>query len=273
MKNDATSILKNSAPYIGLDWFILDVLGSSLIFILIEKLFPLYKKQSIFREEWQTDLVYFTINHLLIGFMFLAVNFFIRGLFGNFANSRIQVTIGSIPFVPQVLLCMLAADLVEYWAHRAYHEIPFLWKIHAVHHSAKAMDWIAGSRLHICEILVTRVCIMGTIFALGFSKSVVDAYIIIVGFQAVFIHANVSLPWGPLKYIFVTPDFHHWHHSSDTEALDKNYASHFSFIDYIFRTQVKSNNRLPEKYGVVGDYMPHGYLKQLAFPFFGKTKE
>ena len=38
-------------PYIGLDWFILDLLGSTLIFVVIEKLFPLYKGQSLFRKE------------------------------------------------------------------------------------------------------------------------------------------------------------------------------------------------------------------------------
>jgi sterol desaturase/sphingolipid hydroxylase (fatty acid hydroxylase superfamily) len=94
-----------------------------------------------------------------------------------------------------------------------------------------------------------------------------DWYIIIVGFQAVFNHANVHIGWGPLKYLIVTPDFHHWHHSSDQSALDRNYAAHFAFLDYIFGTAVKTNVKFPEKYGVLGDYMPNGYIKQQAFPF------
>jgi len=65
----------------------------------------------------------------------------------------------------------------------------------------------------------------------------------------------------------VTPDFHHWHHSSDDEAIDRNYAAHFSFIDYIFGTAVDSEKQFPEKYGVVGNYVPAGFLKQQAFPF------
>ncbi|MEO5624952.1 MAG: sterol desaturase family protein, partial [Dokdonella sp.] len=36
-------------PYIGLDWFILDLLGSTVIFVVIEKMFPLYKGQAVFR--------------------------------------------------------------------------------------------------------------------------------------------------------------------------------------------------------------------------------
>lgn len=145
--------------------------------------------------------------------------------------------------------------------------MPFLWKYHAVHHSSKTMDWLAGSRLHFFEIIVTRVLILGVLYVIGFSKSVLDVYIIVVGFQAVFNHANVHINWGPLRYIFVTPDFHHWHHSSDDAAIDKNYAAHFSFIDYMFKTAVDSDKQFPEKYGVVGDYVPEGFLKQQAFPF------
>ena len=60
--------------YIGLDWFILDLLGSTLVFIFIEKLFPLYKSQPVFRAEWQTDFHHFLMNHLIVGFVLLATN-------------------------------------------------------------------------------------------------------------------------------------------------------------------------------------------------------
>lgn len=256
-----------NAPYLGLDWFILDLLGSTTIFVILEKLFPLYKGQNIFRKAWQNDLVHFGFNHLLIGFMLLVVNYAIHNFFGWMIKNELQAFIQGIWFIPQLILCVFIADFVEYWTHRSYHEVPFLWKFHAVHHSSEVMDWLAGSRLHFLEIIMTRVLILGVLYVVGFSKGVLDAYIIIVGFQAVFNHANVHINWGPLKYIFVTPDFHHWHHSSDDVAIDKNYAAHFSFIDYIFKTAVDTDKQFPEKYGVVGDYVPKGFLKQQAFPF------
>jgi hypothetical protein len=82
-------------------------------------------------------------------------------------------------------------------------------------------------------------------YLMGFSKDVIDAYIIVVGFQAVFNHANVSVRLGPLRYVIVTPNFHHWHHSQDQEALDKNYAAHFAFLDHLFGTAVKSDRNGP----------------------------
>ena len=257
----------DNTPYIGLDWFILDLLGSTMIFVVIEKLFPLYKGQLIFRKEWQTDMVHFAVNHFIVGLALLTVNFAIHRLFGWMASDTVREAVQSIHFIPQLLLCILAADFVQYWTHRSYHEIPFLWRFHAVHHSAKTMDWLAGSRQHILELIVTRVGVLGILYVLGFEKSVMDMYIVIVGFQAVFNHANVHLPWGPFKYIFVTPDFHHWHHSSDDVAIDKNYAAHYAFLDHLFGTAIKGQTGFPEKYGVQGDYMPDGFTKQLLFPF------
>ena len=102
---------------------------------------------------------------------------------------------------------------------------------------------------------------------LGFSKSAIDAYIIIVGFQAVFNHCNVDVRLGLLRYVIVTPNFHHWHHSQDKEALDRNYAAHFAFIDYLFGTAVNAERKWPERYGVLGDYVPTGFVKQLGLPF------
>jgi sterol desaturase/sphingolipid hydroxylase (fatty acid hydroxylase superfamily) len=257
----------NHTPYIGLDWFILDLLGSTTLFVVIEKLFPLYRGQPIFRPEWQTDLKHFAVNHFLVGLILLTVNFLIHHVFGWLVSAPFQQSVRTIAFVPQLLLCILVADLAQYWTHRAYHQVPLLWKFHSVHHSTKTMDWLAGSRQHILEVIATRVLVLAPLFVVGFGEGVVNAYILIVGFQAVLIHANVHLPWGPLKYLIVTPDFHHWHHSQDTEAIDRNYAAHYSFLDYLFGTAVKSKKQFPERYGVVGDYMPAGFMRQQWFPF------
>lgn len=257
-------------PYIGLDWLILDLLGSSLIFILIEKLFPLYKNQPVFRPDWQTDFTYFIVNHVLIGLLLLIVNFLVHRLFSWAAYAPLQQAIQSLPLVAEALLIIFVADLIQYWTHRSYHEVPWLWRFHAIHHSAKTLDWMAGSRLHLLEMITTRVAILGTLYVLGFSKGALDIYIVVVGFQAVFNHANVKLPWGWLRHVIVTPDFHHWHHSSEQAALDRNYAAHFAFLDRLFGTLVKSEQEHPQKYGVLGDEVPSGFLRQQVFPFTWK---
>jgi sterol desaturase/sphingolipid hydroxylase (fatty acid hydroxylase superfamily) len=269
-KAEVDPAFPDGTPYIGLDWFILDLLGSTLIFVFIEKLFPLRRDQPVFREEWQTDFHHFIVNHMLVGFVLLAVNLLVHKLFGWAVKDGLQAWVRDLPFVVSLFLIVFVADFVQYWTHRAYHEVPVLWRLHAVHHSAKSMDWMAGSRQHVLELLLTRTLVLAPIFVLGFSKDVIDAYIVIVGFQAVFNHANVSVRLGPLRYVIVTPNFHHWHHSQDTEALDKNYAAHFAFLDHLFGTAVQSDREWPARYGVLGDYVPNGFWRQLLFPFTWK---
>ncbi len=257
-------------PYLGLDFLILDLLGSALVFIFIEKLFALRRDQPVFRPLWQTDFQHFVVNHMLVGFFLLATNLLVHRLFGWAAHDGLRGWVQGLPFWAGVLLIVLVADLVQYAVHRSYHEVPLLWRMHAVHHSIKHMDWLAGSRMHLLEVLITRTAVLAPIYALGFSKEVIDAYIVIVGFQAVFNHANVSVRLGPLRYLIVTPNFHHWHHSQDREALDRNYAAHFAFIDHLFGTAVKSDRAWPTEYGVLGDYVPPGFWRQCTFPFTWK---
>lgn len=261
-----------NTPYLGLDWFILDLLGSTLIFIFIEKLLPHRAQQPVFRPEWQGDLNHFFVNHLIVGFVLLVANKFVHNFFGWAVVESLQTSIAQTHIVVQLFLIVLVADIIQYLSHRAYHEVPLLWRFHAVHHSAKHMDWLAGSRQHLLELIATRCLVLTPIFVLGFSEAIIDLYVIIVGLQAVFNHANVRIKFGWLQYVIVTPQFHHWHHSSDAVAIDRNYAAHFSFLDYLLGTAVKGQKEWPDEYGVVGDYMPVGMLKQQLFPLRSTTK-
>ena len=68
----------------------------------------------------------------------------------------------------------------------------------------------------------------------------------------------------------MTPSFHHWRRSQDDTAIDRNHAAHVAFIDHAFGTAVQSERDWPERYGVVGDCVPNGFFRQLAFPFVWK---
>jgi lathosterol oxidase len=131
------------------------------------------------------------------------------------------------------------------------------------------MDWLAGSRLHIVDIVVTRALAFIPLYALGFSQGPIYAYLVFVGFHAVFIHANVRFRFGWFAQIVGTPQFHHWHHSSQAEALDRNFAIHLPWIDRIFGTLYLPKDQWPAAYGIQGDPVPDGYVKQLAHPFLG----
>ena len=253
--------------FIGLDWFILDLLASALLFIALEKLAPHRREQPILRPDFWHDGRYFIFNHLAIGiFLFMTVRA-VPSLFAWTINAGLQHWFGSLPGIVQFALVLVTADLMEYATHRAMHEIPFLWRFHAVHHSAERMDWMAGSRLHFLEPLVTRMAVMLPAFILGASDGPLLCYIVWAGFQAGLVHSNFGLELGPLKYLVATPLFHHWHHGSDKEAIDINYAAHLPVLDRLFGTYHMPADRWPKNYGVVGDPLPKGIWRQFLYPF------
>ena len=261
-----------AAPgYIGLDWFILDLLASAATFIALEKIVPHKRSQPILRPDFWHDGRYFIFNHLAIGiFLFIGVKA-VPSLFSWTVNAGLQSWFRSLPGVAQFAVILVTADLMEYATHRAMHEVPALWRFHAVHHSVERMDWMAGSRLHILAPIVTRTAVLLPAFVLGASDTPLLCYIVWAGFQAGLIHSNFGLDFGPLKYVVATPLFHHWHHGSDKEAIDINYAAHLPLLDRLFGTYHMPTDRWPEHYGVVGDPPPKGMWRQFLYPFQRKA--
>ncbi|MEL6690281.1 MAG: sterol desaturase family protein, partial [Pseudomonadota bacterium] len=207
------------ALYFGLDYFVANTLFLGFLFVPLERWFPHRGDQTVFRPEWDEDLFYFLVSAMFIqGLSFLTL------IPSNFVNEAItldalQEWVGGIPFAVQVILIMLATDFIQYWLHRAFHEIPVLWRFHSIHHSAKSMDWMAGARMHFLEIAALRGFTAVPMFTLGFDLGAIQAYLLIVFVYSKFIHSNVGFDLGVIESVFVTPRFHHWHHGSDREAV------------------------------------------------------
>jgi sterol desaturase/sphingolipid hydroxylase (fatty acid hydroxylase superfamily) len=233
---------------LGVDWLILAFMGSAFIFITIEKLFPKYKNQVILRKEWGLDLFYFCFNHLAISAIIVYANYHVTHF--EWAVSRsLQETILSIPIVLQFLIIVICADFVLYWEHRLFHEVKALWPIHAVHHSVENLDWLAGSRGHFIQVFSERSMVLVPLYLLGASEAALNAYVAFAALQAVLIHCNTNIPFGWLKYILVTPQFHHWHHSSEKPAIDTNYSAHTILFDWLFNTIHLPERHWPTHYG------------------------
>jgi sterol desaturase/sphingolipid hydroxylase (fatty acid hydroxylase superfamily) len=260
-----------AAPgYIGLDWFML----SAMIFIFLEKMWPHLRQQAILRPDWWHDSRYFVLNHLLIGVYAFAATMFAPTFFSWAINHDLQTVVAGLPWAMQFVMAIVLADLVEYAIHRTMHEVKFLWPIHAVHHSVEHMDWLAGSRLHFLEPLVTRTLVLIPAFVLGIAKEPLTLYIVFAGFQAGLIHSNIGWDLGPLKYVFCSPRYHHWHHSSDDEAIDKNYVAHLPAIDWLFGTFYLPRNKhvWPRRYGTIGVPLPKGIVRQFFYPLRAQAR-
>lgn len=258
----------DSTPFsLGLDWFVISLFFSALVFIPIERMLPV-RPMSPLREAWRTDLAYFFMGHVLVQFVLIAVTASTSTVDALVASERVKDAIRSMPVWLQFLLAVLAADLAQALLHRAYHNLPWLWRFHAVHHSTRRMDWLAGSRMHLLEILLTRSVVLMPLVVLGFAPAAINGYVILVGLQAVLAHANLRLDFGWLEYVLVTPRYHHWHHARQAEYVDVNYAIHLPLVDMLMGTfKLPPRGEWPAEYGVMKlETVPAGFLAQALMP-------
>ncbi|MFN3470804.1 MAG: sterol desaturase family protein [Novosphingobium sp.] len=255
-----------SAIYLGLDWFVLGVLTMAALFVPLERAFALRPEQGPFRPGWLTDTSYFFMSHALAQVMSLLVLVPAAQAGQALAVAPVQALVRGLPLAAQFVLVVLVADLAQYAFHRAFHAVPVLWRFHRVHHSAVRMDWLAGSRLHLVDVIVTRGLVLVPILALGFDAPAVYAYLGFVSVHAVFIHANFAPRSERLERWIVMPRFHHWHHAIEPEARDTNFAVHLALIDRWFGTAYLPGDRWPQGYGVAGLDVPEGYARQLVWP-------
>jgi sterol desaturase/sphingolipid hydroxylase (fatty acid hydroxylase superfamily) len=238
-----------------------------IVFRPLELAFPARRGQRFFRPGWLTDLGFFAGQYLvwngLIFWLLARAELWLDGA----APQGFRATVASQSWLTQAVEVVLLSDLCVYWGHRLQHRVGWLWRFHAIHHSAEHLDWLAAHREHPVDTVYTLTLINLPTFLLGFPVETLAGLIAFRGIWAIYIHSNVRLPIGPLRMLIGAPELHHWHHNRDRNF--GNYANISPLMDLLFGTY-HCPDREPDKFGTQ-DEMPHGYLAQLAHPFRPKS--
>jgi len=264
----ANALIPDPAPvFCGLEWFGLKGLVTGFLFVPVERIFPRNKEQPIFREEWREDLFYYLVSSFMVQALTFLTFIPAKTVLAVAPLTAVRAWVGGLPFLVQFVSIMFLTDFVQYWVHRLFHRIPWLWNFHAVHHSARSMDWMAGARMHFIEIVCLRGTTVMPMVILGFSVTAMNSYILLVYLYSTFVHANVNWRFPFIEKLLVTPRFHHWHHGLEREAIDVNFAIHFPLFDRLFGTHYLPRDQWPAGYGIKGHPVPRGYLAQFAHPF------
>lgn len=240
------------------------------VFVPLERILMLHE-QKVWRKGWLIDTFYYFTGYFIgkgATQLLLIFVLFSSGIIG--ANLSIFVT--TQPMWLQFLEAVLIADFGYYWAHRLLHTIPWLWRFHAVHHSVQDLDWLATVRVHPCDQIFTRAFQVIPLFFLGFSTEVLAVYALFSSAIAFFIHSNIRLRVGIFKWIFATPQFHHWHHADHPHAYNHNFAAQLPLIDFLFGTLYMPIRETPTKYGI-SEQVPINYFQQMLYPFRGFLKK
>jgi sterol desaturase/sphingolipid hydroxylase (fatty acid hydroxylase superfamily) len=250
----------------------------ALVFSAVESLWPSIPGQRRLRNGLGIDLAYWFFNplvtrsvSLLLVMIALAPFFLLLGhrIEPEEIRRAVQSGYGPVcrwPLWLQSVFVLVGGDLIAYWSHRLFHGRR-LWRFHAIHHSSKEMDWLSSVRQHPINDLGTRLCQVVPFVLLGVSSSVVAVYIPFLILNGFMVHANLPWTFGPLRYIFVSPAFHRWHHSRDAAAIDKNFGDVLSVFDLLFGTYYMPTDRQPANFGVHGDSPPESFLGHMLYPF------
>lgn len=246
------------------------VLG--LVFVPLERILSLHEEQKTLRPNLSVDLIYFFIigqlTRLALGLVLVGAMAVITVLVPPVVGSAI----GGQPLVLQVIEALIIADVGLYFAHRMFHAVPWLWRFHAVHHSSEQLDWMSAYRVHPVDQVLTKAISLLPLFALGYSAEALGILFAIQTAHAVLVHANIHFDFGPLRWLVVTPQFHHWHHADERHAYDKNFAAQLPILDWLGGTMHLPGKTYPQRYGAHPAPPSNEPLAQLIEPFQGKRK-
>ncbi len=247
----------------------------SVVFWLIETLFAANPGQARWRGRrgLRTDLVYWFLTPLFtkalsnVGLVIILVLIYRQAPveLREMLQGR-DTLVQRQPLWLQALEMLFIGDLIGYWVHRWLHR-DTLWPFHAVHHSSEDLDWLSAVRFHPVNDWLARWTQACTLVVLGFSPVAVAAYVPFLSFFAIFLHANVTWDFGPLRTVLASPRFHRWHHTSEVEGLDKNFAGIFPVFDIVFGTWYMPEGKVPQHFGLNNETVPDGFYAQLLYPF------
>ncbi len=249
------------------------------IFTILQNIFPHDKQQKQFRKDAINDIIYWISSPIIYSgasaTMIMAGFWVIFG--GDLAAAEKYATNGApwisgFPLIIQAILALLFTDLSLYWTHRLFHRSS-LWKFHAIHHGAQDMDWMHSVRFHPINVICHSIFANALAIWIGFPPLAIAALTPFNILYSSMVNANLNWTFGKFGYIFASPVFHRWHHTSPEEGGNMNFAATFPFLDVIFGTYYMPEGKLPGKTGIHEDYVPKDILGQLMFPFLGQTPE
>jgi sterol desaturase/sphingolipid hydroxylase (fatty acid hydroxylase superfamily) len=246
-------------------WFVI----VCVVFIPLEYLFAAHK-QKILRKQFGNDLVYYVLSWLLPPVLMALPLLLVAWAARQFIPAGFLAAIAQVPFWARAILALVVGDIGFYWGHRCLHGVPFLWRFHAVHHSAEQLDFLVDTRMHPIDMAFGRLSGLIPVFALGLGAptaagSMIPVVIVLTGtLWGFFIHANLRWHYGPFEWLIGTPPFHRWHHAAT--PANRNFASILPCIDMIFGTYYSPKGQLPSRYGIT-TRMPDSLTAQLVQPF------
>ena len=245
--------------------------------VILERLIPAEKPKKFVNPHLAFDF-FFPIMRLLLTLGLIPVGYaLVKTIYMTYVPFLNTGLLDNKPMWIQIIGAFAITDFMFWFSHYLRHKIPWLWYFHTIHHSQKHLNPMSTQREHPFEGYINFVIRTAPIAFVGGSYPAWIWFGIINTAWGFFIHSNLKINLGPLKYIIVSPQFHRVHHSIRPEHWDKNFGERLTLWDFMFGTMVTDMNVYPET-GVahiehIEEYSANPFklcwtwLKQFAYPF------
>ena len=195
------------------------------IFVPLERLCAA-RRQKILRAAFWTDLGYYVIGGLLPKLLLILPLSVLAAVVHRLVPAGYYAQAAHLPMPVRLAAALVVGAVGYYWGHRWMHEVPVLWRFHAIHHAAEDMDWLVNTRSHPVDTALGRLCGLAPLYLLGLAQPMAGhldtvplLFALIGSLWGFFIHANLRWRLGWLEQLVATPAFHHWHHTNDSPDL------------------------------------------------------
>ena len=241
---------------------------ASLVLFGAERRWPFRAAWRRYRGDLRTDLAHAVVAGVLVpGLVDAGLRALVLEVAEPLAAHGLALWPSHLPLVAQLALALVVSELFLYWSHRLSHEVPFLWRFHAVHHSSERLYFLNSNRFHPVDAALTTVVFVAPLSLLGVGPEVLVLHTIVNAINGAFKHGNVGVRLGPLNWLVSLGELHRWHHSTEREEASHNYGTNLIVWDVIFGTRFLPRDREPpEEVGLGPVGYPQRYLAQLLEP-------
>ena len=236
---------------------------------------PLLERLIPYRQEWNKnhsdlgpDLIYM-VSNVLIPKLWTPVQVLVLASITIELTERWGSSLwpDSLHWLPGLFLMLLIAEFGRYWVHRAAHQLWWLWRLHAVHHSSERLYFLNANRFHPLEKLLFQIPEVAPFVLLGTPVEIIAMYFTFNSLHGFMQHGNVHIKAGWLNYIFSMTELHRWHHSELLEESDRNFGNNLIIWDILFGTFYYPKGREVGVVGLLSKDYPQRWWQQMKAPF------
>lgn len=215
------------------------------VLLALEHRYPADPTQPLFGPSLARDLTFTVFKFGAVWWLLYAYLDALISLMDRYLPWLHPAVFDGFPRWLAIVLSYVVADGVAWWHHWLRHK-GVLWRFHAVHHSATAMNAFTDDRAHPFELFLGGTIVAIPLFVLTGGASV-DVLVVsyLLGWFTRFVHCNIATDLGPLRYVLVTPRSHWVHHSMEPEHADRNFGVVLSVWDRLFGTHIDVPGELP----------------------------